>query len=173
MPLFTFPPSPLILATGELDGSTPNSAVAANNAYFVGVYLYAPAVLTAIRIVFNPGGTGHYDVGIYTDNGSGQPGTLLANAASSATALATSTGLLTPSLIGGNVSLPPGRYWLALWVSNTTDKANSYLGGTTGIDCMMTGANGTNPLPPNAQSLTLSNTRYKPALVGLLQGSWS
>jgi hypothetical protein len=147
-----------------------NGAGVANTVYLVDVVLFAPAVLTGVRVRFASGGAGHYDVGIY-DSG----GNLLSHAASSNTALVTSTGSLTPALIGGNVTLnTPGKYQLAVWVDNATDTMYRALGGG-GASMMIAQAGGsTGPLPANTSSLTgLANGTLRPVLIGLLQGGWS
>jgi hypothetical protein len=165
-------PAPLALYDGEIV-TTSVAVGASNTAYLVGVVLYVQSTLTNIRCRFGTGGAGHYDVGIYDASGSNnQPGNLLAHAASSNTALATATGVQTPALIGGNLSLPPGRYWLALWVDNATDTINRQ-SGNSGLVVCMSGTT-TGPLPSSAASLTgLGNQSFKPILIGLLQNSWS
>jgi len=145
----------------------------ANQAYFVPMLpLLVSATLTGIRVRFNPGGNGHYDVGIYSDN-NGAPGTLLAHAAATVTSLATSTGVLTPSLIGGNLALSPGVYWLALWIDNATDKVLGATPPVAGIAIAMSGANGANVLPSSASSITPTDATLQPSLVGLFLGGWS
>jgi hypothetical protein len=153
-------------------GLAGNVPVASNDAYFVLMPpVNASCILSAIRVRFSTGGNGHYDVGIYTDN-NGVPGTLLANAASSITALATSTNTLTPSLIGGNLSLSPGCYWLALWLDNSTDKpASAYL--TAGIYPILYANIGSNVLPASAGSLSFTESNYMIYIAGIMQGGWS
>ncbi len=171
MPLFSPQITPLVLYDGE-PGAAVAQTLTANNAYFVGVTLYAPATLTGVRVKFTTGGAGNYDVGIYSDN-SGVPGTLLAHAAATITSLATSTAVLTPALIGGNLPLAPGRYWLALWTSNSaTDKVSGFNSATTMV-ASQTGANGANVLPASASTITPANTQFKPFLEGILLGGWS
>ena len=165
-------PQPFALYNGDL-ASTSAGAGVATTAYLVAVVLYAPAVLTSVRVRFSVGGNGHYDVGIYDASGAnGAPGTLLAHAAATASSLATAAGNQSPALIGGNLQLAPGRYWLALWIDNATDtftKAN-------GISGMIDVQSGTiaGPLPASASSLAgLGNAALKPLLIGLIQGGWS
>lgn len=172
MPLFITPPTPLALYDGELASNSSGAGVA-NTAYLVAVRLPVPATLTNVRVRFQAGGTGHYDVGIYDASGTnGAPGTLLAHAASTSTSLATATGVQTPALIGGNLALAAGNYWLALWVDNATDTFVK----ASGNNNMMLVQSGTNagPLPAAASSLTgLANVNLKPMLIGLLSGGWS
>jgi len=169
MPLFAIPPAPQALYDGEIC-TTSSSAVTANTVYFIGTSLYAPATLTGIRVRFSTGGNGHYDIGIYDATGTnGAPGNLLAHAAATNTSLVTSSATLTPAFINGNLALSPGRYWLALWVDNSTDAVNRQLASqNVGVVVVMTS---TGPLPATASGL--SNGTLKPVLVGLLSGGWS
>lgn len=176
MPLFNPPlPTPQALYDGEI-ATTASSAGVANTCYLVATReLLVPATLTNVRCGFNTvGGTGHYDVGIYDATGTnGAPGNLLAHAASSATALATAAGNQTPALIGGNLSLSPGRYWLALWIDNATDTIFRPGASAVGRAVTMSGTNA-GPLPALASSITsLADGSFKPWLVGLLAGGWS
>jgi len=164
---------PLALYDGDLAVSNSAGVGVANTAYLVGTVLRAPATLTNVRVRFGAGGAGHYDVGIYDATGTnGAAGNLLAHAASSNTALATATGAQTPALIGGNLSLQAGRYWLALWIDNATDTINRVTGATS-LTIVQSGTNA-GPLPAAASSLTgLANTTFKPIIVGLLLNGWS
>jgi parallel beta-helix repeat protein len=162
---------PFALYDGEL-GQTSSSVGVANTAYLVGVYLPAPATLTAIRVRFAIGGNGHYDVGMYDASGAnGAPGNLLAHAAATATSLVTSAATLTPAMIS-NVNLAPGRYWLALWVDNAVDTFNKQ-SGSGNVVVVQSGTNA-GPLPALASNLAgLANGALKPLLIGLLSGGWS
>jgi hypothetical protein len=171
MPLFVNLPTPMILSDPAID-SAGNNAATANMAYFVFLPpVVAPCVITAIRVRFNPGGTGHYDLGIYADN-SGVPGARLAHIATSATSTVTAGGILSPTLSGGNITVAPGRYWLAYWVDNITDKAYSFT-PVAGITNVLSGDNGVNALPANANTLTLTTVGYKPVLQALVSGGWA
>jgi len=173
MPLFPAPVQPLALYDGEL-GQTASSAGAATTVYLVGVVLNAPVTLTGVRIRFaTVGGTGHYDVGIYDASGAnGGPGNLLAHAAATATTLGTSAATLTPALIGGNLALAPGRYWLALWIDNATDTFNKQ--SASGSNAVVLSGTNAGPLPAQASSIAgLANATLKPLLIGILQGGWS
>ena len=176
MPLFNPPlPTPQALYDGEL--ATTGSAVgAATTVYLVATReLLVPATLTNVRCGFaTVGGTGHYDVGIYDATGAnGAPNNLLAHAASTITALATATGNQTPALIGGNLALIPGRYWLALWIDNATDTIFRPGASAAGRAVTMSGTNA-GPLPALASSITgLADGSFKPWIIGLLLGGFS
>jgi hypothetical protein len=171
MPLILPQINPLFLGVDA--AGTGSVLPTANSAYFVSVYLPAPATLTGVRCRFGTAAVGFYDVGIYADN-AGVPGLLLAHAATTATSLATATGVVaTPGLIGGNLALQAGRYWLALWMSSASDNFTGTSGASAGAINCMTGANGANPLPANASTITPVNTQLKPTLIGILSGGWS
>jgi len=167
---------PAALYDGEIASQATATALVANTAYLVGVTLNVNAVLTGIRVRCDAGGNGHYDVGIYDASGTnGAPGNLLAHAAATATSLATSAGAnnLTPALIGGNLSLAPGRYWLALWCDNATDTWQKVASSNGNLTILQTGTNN-GPLPALASSLSgLANAGLKPVIIGLLLGEWS
>lgn len=172
MPLFVPVPQPPALYDGEI-AQTSSSVGVANTAYLVGMTLYAQATLTGIRVRFAIGGNGHYDVGIYDSSGTNRTaGTLLAHAAATATSLATSAATLTPALIGGNLPLSPGNYWLALWIDNITDTFNKQ--SASGSLAVVQSGTNSGPLPSSASSLSgLANATLKPVLIGLLSGGWS
>jgi hypothetical protein len=171
MPLFITMPQPMILSDPGVD-SGGNNAGTANQAYFVFIPpVLATCTITALRCRFNPGANGHYDLGLYADN-AGVPGVQLAHIASTATSTVTVTGILSPTLIGGNLTIAPGRYWLALWIDNITDKPYSF-NPVAGITNVLTAANGANALPANANTLTLSTSGYKPVVQALVSGGWA
>ena len=174
MPLFNPPlPAQQALYDGEL-ATTGAAAGVATTCYLVGVVLWTPATLTNVRCGFGAGGSGHYDVGIYDATGTnGAPNNLLAHAAATATSIATATGNQTPALIGGNLALAAGRYWLALWIDNATDTIFRPGASAVGRAVTMSGTNA-GPLPALASSITsLADGSFKPWLVGLLAGGWS
>lgn len=162
-------PTPLALPYwGDLNAGG-NSAGGSNTVYLIGVTLPGPAVLTSVRVRFGTGGSGHYDTGIYDATGTnGSAGNLLAHAASTNTSLATATGVQTPAFIS-NVTLSPGRYWLALWIDNATDTINRVNGTSSGIITQSFSSSG--PLPSSASSP--ANTGFTPVLIGIVQGGWS
>ncbi|HJT55831.1 MAG TPA: hypothetical protein VJ761_05005 [Ktedonobacteraceae bacterium] len=172
-------PKPWALYDGEL-ASNSNVVVTANQVLFVGVVLNAYVTLTGVRVDWSVSGNGHYDVGIYDATGTnpwaGAPGNLLAHAASSGTALATAGGAQTPALIGGNLPLTPGRYWLALWADNASDKYIRQV-GTNQSDIVMGSSNTGGPLPATGAGGTggapSNSGTSKPILIGILQGGWS
>lgn len=163
---------PLTLHDYDL-GSGGSAALTANTAYLVGCTIYAPVTLTGIRIRCASGGSGHYDVGLYDSTGTNRaPGNLLTHAASTATSLATSTATLTPALIGGNITLSPGNYWLALWVDNATDTFVRVSLNSGMLIAQSGGSSG--PLPAAASSLTsLANVGIQPYITGIISGGWS
>ena len=163
---------PLALYNGET-GQTASAAPGATIVSLVGVTLYAPAVLTGIRVRFAVGGNGHYDVGIYDATGTNSgPGNLLAHAAATSSTLITSAATLTPSFINGNISLSPGRYWLALWTENGSDTVNKQT-GSGNVVVAMSGTNA-GPLPALASSISsLANNGLEVILIGMLSGGWT
>ncbi len=163
---------PFALYDGELASNTTGTPVA-NTAYLVAAQpLRVPATLTGIRVRFNAGGAGHYDVGIYSDV-NGVPTSLLGHSASSNTALVTATGVQTPALIGGNLALLAGRYWLALWIDNATDTITKQGGANNNMVLVQSGTNA-GPLPAAASSLSgLANANFKPLLIGILLNGWT
>lgn len=163
---------PFALYDGEL-AATSSSAGVANTAYLVGVTLRVNAVMTAIRVRFAAGGSGHFDLGVYDATGTNNtPNNLLAHAASTAASIATATGTQTPAFIGGNLPLSPGNYWLAFWIDNATDTWNK-ASANANIPVIQSGTNA-GPLPVLASSLSgLANGNLKPLLEGLFLNNWS
>lgn len=146
----------------------------ANTVYLVGIVNLVQVTLTNVRCGFGTvGGTGHFDVGIYDATGTnGAPNNLLAHAAATNTTLATTNGVQTPTLIGGNIILNPARYWLALWIDNAVDLINRET-SRQNLGVVMSGTNA-GPLPALASSITsLGNGTLKPLLIGLITGGWS
>ncbi len=146
-----------------------------NGIILVAVYTPSPFVLAAVRMRFQSnGGGGYYDTGIYDATGANDgPNNLLGHAAATNTSLpVASSGVKTPALIGGNLSLSAGRYWLAYWQSNANDQIVNGA-GDTGMPPFLTGtSNG--PLPALASSIgSLANTNMAPLLEGLRAGGWS
>lgn len=171
--MFTTTPTPWALYNGET-GLNTAGAVVATTAYLVPVVLEAPATITSVRVRFVTGGNGHYDVGIYDATGvNGAPNNLLAHAAATATSLATAGNTTaSPAFINGNLSLPPGRYWLAFWIDNGTDTFTQKVSVAT-LGMVQTGTTA-GPLPALASSLSgLAETGVKPNIIGLVQGGWA
>ncbi len=168
----TISAQPIALLCGDPATSNTAGVGVANTAYLVATdRLPVPATLTGVRVRFGVGGAGHYDVGVYSDV-NGVPGALLAHSAATATSLVTATGAQTPALIGGNLALQAGRYWLALWVDNASDTINRAT-GPTNMTLVQSGTNA-GPLPAAASSLTgLANTTFKPIIIGILLNGWT
>lgn len=168
MPLF--PPSVphIALYDGET-ASNSTGTTTANTIAFVPIRVTSPVTLTSIRTRFAVGGNGHYDLGIYDSSGTnGDPGNLLAHAASTNTSLATAnTTIVNPAFVGGNLALSPGLYWLAYWVDNATDTVDKTATLQSGI-AVVRSMSSTGPLPSTASSL--SNGSLKPILIGLIVG---
>ncbi len=169
------PTPPLALYTDQGIGTTSSQAAgAANTVYFVLLPpLQAQVVINAMRVRFASGGAGNYDLGIYDSTGAnGKPGNLLAHCASTSTSLATSSATLSPALLS-NVTLPPGIYWLAMWISNTTDTWNkqSVSGNMAPV---LSGTVAAGPLPASASSVSgLGNASVYPIIEALINGEWS
>lgn len=89
-------------------------ALTANTTYLVGVYLPVYAVIANMRVRHSTTSAGNLDMGIY-DSG----GTLLDHTGSVAASSAST--VQNTNLSNGNLALAPGRYYLALWVDNSTD----------------------------------------------------
>jgi len=169
-------PTPPIALYSDQGIATTSSqgAGATNTVYFVLLPpLQAQVVASAMRVRFSSGGAGNYDLGIYDSTGAnGKPGNLLGHCASTATSLASSSATLSPALLA-NVTLPPGVYWLAFWISDTTDTWNkqSISGNMAPV---MSGTITAGPLPANASSVTgLGNASVMPIIEALLNNEWS
>lgn len=121
----TLPNAATIAASGGAIGSTyksgmwtvsPNAASTAApvNGQLTACPIYLPrsGSITdlAVEVVTTPGGAGALvRIGVYADDGTGYPGTLLVDAG---TVDCTTTGVKTITL-GAALSLPAGRFWLA------------------------------------------------------------
>lgn len=137
------------------------NAASANTAYFVGVTLPTNATLTGIRVRFDTGGNGNYDVGIYNS-----AGTLLTNKGAAVSSTATLTWTL-----GTPLPLAPGNYWLALWVASASDQPYSRnANNRPGVDIMQSVSASSN-LPATMSGA--ANASFKPFIIGLLSGGWS
>lgn len=176
------PSTPYVLCDGDLASSSAAGAPGANNtAYLVAVELRVPFTLSSIRVRFGTGGNGFYDVGIYDATGANDgPNNLLAHAAAANNSLATASNTtVSPaliagsrSLVGGNLPLEPGKYWLAVWMSSTSDTIIR-VNGASGMVIVQSGTNA-GPLPAAASSLSgLANVVFKPIIMGLKSGGWS
>ena len=109
MPLFSYPPAPLMLSTPGVESATAVTAVVAGAAYASLVQVLAPVTITQMRTSFSGTPTGNVDLGIYDATGAnGYPGNLLAHTGANAAATGTFTKNLT-----ANITLTPGNYWLA------------------------------------------------------------
>jgi len=115
MPLFTNPPQEWILGSDALEtgagGAT--GVAAANQVYLVAVTVRGTTTISAMRTHVGSTATGHTDMGIYDVNGNllTHTGAVL-NVASAAN---------TNALSGGNYTLSPGNYYIAMCCDNSTD----------------------------------------------------
>lgn len=150
---------PHSLYAGDLSGYGSN-AVSANTAYFVGVVLYSPALLTGIRVAFTSGGHGNYDVGIYDSSG---------NLINNKGAAVSSTAVLTYSPTNP-IPLSGGRYWLALWCASASDTVNSRLAAAANSAVVQSVSVSSN-LPSTMSGA--ANTTFVPLIEGILSGAWS
>jgi hypothetical protein len=171
---------PFALYGTDLGATTTNTIGTNNSVFLVSYNLRVPVTLTGVRVRFSTAGNGNYDTGIYSDV-NGVPTSLLAHAAAAAGSLpTTSIGVKTPaliagsmSLVGGNLPLPAGNYWLALWASSSLDAVNSRT-GVANMTPVMMGTYATGPLPALASSITgLANGTLEPFLLGILANNWS
>ena len=169
MPLFIPNYAPAALYDGEM--SLANSGTLTANTVYLSAMppLQVGAVLNSIRVEIPSGGAGHYDVGIYDSSGAnGVAGNLLAHAAATATTLATASGRQTPSLIGGNLYLSPGVYWLAFWIDNATDTVQRQSGNTQMSLSQIFSSTG-----PIGAVGTLADSGVRVQLMGLFLNGWS
>lgn len=165
-------PAPFTLALGDNTFQS-NGNYGANYVYLIGVYTPTPFPLSAIRTAFNVA-AGYFDVGIYDAlGGNDLPGNLLAHAAATATSLPAS-GSTAPPLIGGTYLVQPGRYWLALWLDNSSARIFFTYSPGPGAVLAMGGSITSGPLPASASSISgLTNTLERTYLEGLRAGGWS
>jgi len=98
------------------------SAMTAGSIYFYPFFIPQPITIDQLAFYVNTGaagGSAYWNVGIYSNNASSQPGTRLAAGAGSNS---TSTGNTAVSL-NSNLSITtPGWYWLAFQAADTTMK---------------------------------------------------
>jgi hypothetical protein len=155
----SIPGQPLALYDGEL-GSTSGAALTANSAYFTGVYVPVPVLLTGLRLRFTAGGAGNCQLGIYNS-----AGTRLYTSGN----IATASGVFTHTLSTSQV-LSPGAYWLAFWIDNATDTPGRVtpVAGAAVCQSVAAGAGG---LPSTMASVV--NAAIKIGVVGLISGGWS
>lgn len=177
-----YPVTPFALFDGDL-ATNGTTAVTVNQCLYVGVTLQVPATLTGIRVNWNTSGNGNYDVGIYdalgTSPWAGAPGNLLAHSGAIITAANAQTPALVAGsapLVNGNLPLSPGRYWLALWAANATDKFVRGV-GLVNTQIVLANTNTGGPLPATAAGASsgapADSGPSKPLLIGILQGGWS
>jgi hypothetical protein len=115
-------------------GGNINFSTAANKAIFTGVILGFAKTTTQVSYnvstVDNTANT--YDLGVYSGTAGGIC-TLQAHVGSTAgTTFASATGWKTTSWVGGAVSLPPGRYYLA-YTTSCTSSCATLVGDTVGF----------------------------------------
>ena len=107
------------------------------------------------RIVSNFAG-GNFALAIYAHGRDGPTGTPLAATGNMSTA---STGLVTSSITGGNVTLAPGIYWSAIWQDNATAGYTNINGnGIPNIITVAIGSATANNLLPGNLSLAVIKT---------------
>jgi hypothetical protein len=144
------------------------TAPTAQAAYFTAVVLYAPVVVTQMRCYVTAASpTGNIDLGIYDATGSNAaPNNLLGHTG----AIAATTATFTQSLTS-NLSLSPGRYWLAFveTVANAVGIRGS-LAANVGVN-LQTSATNLTVLPSTAGTVVNSISRV--GVAALLSGSWS
>jgi hypothetical protein len=166
MPLHHTPPVPwALIPDGDFDNGT-NSTLVADTTYLRGVWVPSACVLTAVRCRVGTA-SGNIDCGIYDVNGNllGHSG-LVATVASS----------INTASMSSSISLSPGRYWLALWVDNSTASiSHQQLTATTGVILAQSSA-GTNTggLASTFSGMGgVTDTVAAVCLIGLLQGGFS
>lgn len=119
---------PSALYQGELFTGGSGSAVTAGSAYFYDVIVNATVTIIQMRTALSGAPTGNIDMGVYDSTGTnGQPNNLLGNTGAQLSA----TGVFTKSL-SANLTLPPGKYWLAI-IDTVADSIFQRSSGNAGI----------------------------------------
>lgn len=175
MPLFTFPPAPLMLRNDGMITTT-NVTLTGGAIYFCGIELFAPVTVAQMRTEFGGSPTGNVDMGIYDATGtSNKPGTLLC---STGAVSATGTGgtLFTQNLANpaATYALSPGRYWLAIIdsVGDSVAGKTGILGGLT-LMWRSTGTSNSSLGSVGSSAPSLQATTLIPQVDGLISGSFS
>lgn len=101
-----------------------NGVLVANTTYLVGVNVPVGVVVTNMRTRHSGVSAGNLDMGIYDSAGNRIDHT-------GVTAVSAINTVQSIALSGGNLPLSPGRYYLALWVDNSTDTYYRESTGTT------------------------------------------
>lgn len=167
MPLFFYPPTPLILETPGIESASNFAAVTAGSAYFSLIQVLAPCTVTNMRCYFNGTPTGNVDMGVYDAKGTnGAPQNLLGNTGAQASA----TGLFTKAL-SANLLLSPGNYWLA-FVDTVADSVSSRQSAVSGMGPMYkTTSTSLTNLPATAGPIAIIN--FLPAIYAIVSGGYS
>lgn len=156
MPLFTNQPAPWIISSDAVAVSAATGTLAANVVYLYAFELAVQVTVTNMKVRITATATGTTDMGIYDVNGN------LLTHTGAVTNTANTT--MTNALSGGNFTLGPGQYFLALCPSNSTDTyqrvspGNSYSpvsrmrqatnAGSAGVLPATTGGNATSTTAP-------------------------
>ena len=107
--------SPWLIDAGNIAIGNSNAVLSANTVYLWAFELQASAVITGMRWRVAATATGNTDAGIY-DSG----GNLLAHTG----ATANSANVQNSANFANALSLPPGKYYMAICPSNATDTYN-------------------------------------------------
>jgi hypothetical protein len=167
MPLFTYPPVPVMLVDPTALAAGGNVIPNAGAAFFEGYTLYAPVTVTQMRAAFSGSPTGNCDMGIYDSTGTnGAPNNLLGHTG----AIAAVTGLFTQNLTA-NLLLSPGKYWIA-FLDTIADTVQSRTTLVSGIGpYYRTTATNLTVLPATAGAVAVNGTSI--AVAALLSGGFS
>lgn len=146
---------------------------AANRLYAMPMFVGAPSVLKSLSFNISAANASAWNVRmcVYSDNGSGSPGALVADTGTVAVG-ATITGTQTAALSGGGVSVGPGWVWLAFMADSTAESLLSW-SGSIGV----TGGPITNVLGANSLSAAFgggaSNALYMAQTFGACPATFS
>jgi hypothetical protein len=150
MPLFTNPVQPWIVSN---DAVSINSVLTVTLSNTV-VYLYAfelgaPTTFSGAKWRMGATGAGYTDIGIYDVNGNLQ--------AHTTATLNTASTNMSQAFSGGNITLAPGQYFMALCASSASD---TYLGisGTTSKSTTSRNRQATNAPTGSGNTISLPST---------------
>jgi len=167
MPLYKYPPAPLIINTPGIENSSNFAAVVAGSAYFQLIKLDAPVTVTNMRCYFNGSPTGNIDLGIYDSSGTnGGPNNLLGHTGINVAA----TSMFTKAL-SANLALAPGNYWLA-FLDTVADSVSSRQSAFSGMGPQAKTTSTSLTVLPNTAG-AIADINFLVALFALVSGGYS
>lgn len=160
MPFLTLPiPFPWIIDGYSSQPQASNGALTANTVYLYAFEINTTITLTGMRWRMAATATGKTDSGIYDANGN-----LLASIGATVN---TASADNTAAFSGGNLTIPPGRYYMAITPGNATDtysRLQNLQLGTNPIIRSLTAANNstgtTTPALPTTTGAVSDSTTY-------------